>query len=252
MINIQQARKAFEVHTKNLTTQGSRIQTKKEHMYRVSIISQQIATQLNLNQEQIKLAELIGLLHDIGRFEQYKIGTESSKFDHGLAGVEILKKDNNIRKYIQEEQYDEIIYKAIYEHNKYGLSKDITKEQELFCKIIKDADKIDLIYEAVYVYWQDQERKELVEQGKLSEKMLEDFYNHKLADSKNRISETDQILRFSSFIFDINFPYSFKIIKESNNVSKMIDKFDYKISETKEKMKEVKKIAEEYIQEKAK
>lgn len=43
---------------------------------------------LNLSKEDIKLAELIGLLHDIGSFEELKITNElnSVKFEHALYG----------------------------------------------------------------------------------------------------------------------------------------------------------------------
>ena len=259
MIDIENAKKELISHVRELKIDNSRVQAKLDHIIRVSEVSKKIATELKLPEEQIQLAELIGLLHDIGRFEQYRIfnnntssilldnNNNNKKFDHGEAGVEVLKKDNYIRKYIEEDTYDDIIYAAVYEHNKYELTKGLSQEKELFCKIIKDADKIDLIYEAIAIYWQEPERIKEIELGKLSEKMLENFYQHRLADNRNRISETDQILRFASFIFDINFSYSFKILKESDNISKMIDRFDYQVPETKEEMMKVKTIAKEYI-----
>lgn len=130
------------------------------------------------------------------------------------------------------------------------MSSGLTKEQELFCKIIKDADKLDLIYEAVSIYWQTPEAIKKIEEGELSEKMLKDFYEYKLADNRNRISETDQILRFTSFIFDINFTYNFKVLKEKDYITKMIDRFDYQLAKTKEEMMKVKEIANEYIERK--
>ena len=101
--------------------------------------------------------------------------------------------------------------------------------------------------EGAVIYWEESERKRQVEEGKLSEKMLENVYQKKLADSRNSISETDQILRFASYIFDINFSYSFKVLKENDNISKMIDKFYYQIPETRDEMAKVKKIVNEYI-----
>ena len=190
-------------------------------------------------------------MHDIGRFEQYKNTSENNKkFNHGEVGVEVLKKDNYIRKYIQESKYDNIIYSAIYEHNRYELSENLSEEEALFCKIVKDADKLDILHEAVFIYWQDKERIKQVEAGTLSQEMLKDFYNKKLANSKNKKSETDQILRYSSFIYDINFKCSFEILKKTNNISKMIDRFNYKIPETKKEMMKVKEIANKYIEEK--
>lgn len=247
MIEIEKAKKELINHVDELKINNPRVQMKLGHIMRVAENGKKIAMDLGLTEEQIQLAELIGLLHDIGRFEQYKIMDSIKKFDHGEAGVEVLKKDNYIRKYIKENKYDEIIYTAVYEHNQYELKQGLSKEKELFSKIIKDADKIDIIYESIYIYWQDAERIQKVEEGELSEKMLEDFYQYRLADNRNRVSETDQILRYASFVFDINFSCSFKILKENDNVSKMIDRFHYQIPETKTEMGKVKEIAREYI-----
>lgn len=249
MIEIQKAKQELINHVHELEIENERVEIKLEHIMRVAENCKKIAKSLKLTEEQIQLAELIGLLHDIGRFEQYK--TEDKKIDHGEAGVEVLKKDNYIRKYIKEKKYDDIIYTAVYEHNKYEIPKELAKEVEIFCKIIKDADKLDLLYEAIYIYWQDDKRRKEVEEGEISKEMLKNFYDHRLADSRNKVSETDQILRYTSFIFDINFPYSLKVIEENNYISKMIDRFKYQIPETKEEMMKVKKIANEYIKEKA-
>lgn len=249
MIEIENAKKELVNHVHQLAIDNPRVEMKIGHIMRVAENCKKIATSLALTKEEIELAELIGLLHDIGRFEQYQIKKQEDikKFDHGEAGVKVLKKDNYIREYIAENTYDDIIYTAIYEHNKYELTKGMSKEKELFSKIIKDADKLDLLYEANAIYWQDAERIQKVEEGNLSEKMLEEFYQNRLTNIKNRVSETDQILRFASFIFDINFIYSFKTLKENNHVSKMIDRFHYQIPETQEQMRKVKEVVNEYI-----
>lgn len=249
MIDIENAKKELVKHVNELQIDNPRVQMKVGHIIRVAENCKKLATNLKLTEEQIQLAELIGLLHDIGRFEQYKIldKDKKEKFDHGEAGVEVLKKDNYIRKYIKKDTYDDIIYTAVYEHNKYQLPEGLSQEKELFCKIIRDADKLDLIYEGALIYWEEPERMKQVEEGRLSKKMLEDVYQTRLADGRNKISETDQILRFASYVFDVNFSYSFEVLKENDYVSKMIDKFHYQIPETKDQMRKVKKIVNEYI-----
>lgn len=256
MIDIEKAKQELIHHVKEIKVENPRAPKKLEHIIRVSKISRELATSLALTEEQINLAELIGLLHDIGRFEQYRILNKNIssisldttiQFNHGEAGVEILKKDNYIRKYTKENTHDDLILTAVYEHNRYELTKGLSKEKELFCKIIKDADKLDLMYEAIAIYWQRQEEIQEIESGKLSEKMLANFYQHKLADNRNRISKTDQILRFASFVFDLYFPYSFKVLEKNDYISRMIDRFNYQVSETKEEMKKVKKIANEEV-----
>lgn len=249
MIKFENAKKELVNHVNQLQISNPRVQMKVGHIIRVAENCKKLAIHLKLTEEQIQLAELIGLLHDIGRFEQYKIvdRSQKEKFDHGEAGVEVLKKDNYIRKYIKESSYDEIIFTAVYEHNKYQLSEGLSQDKELFCKIIRDADKLDLIYEGAVIYWEQPERVKQVEKGRLSEKMLENVYQKKLADSRNSISETDQVLRFASYVFDVNFSYSFKVLKDNDYVSKMIDKFHYQMPETRDEMRKVKEIVNEYI-----
>ena len=68
------------------------IERKKLHSIRVMERSKDVAKALKLNEEQIELAELIGLLHDIGRFEQYtRNGTYLNEMllDHAKLGSDI-------------------------------------------------------------------------------------------------------------------------------------------------------------------
>ena len=70
-------------------------------------------------------------MHDIARFEQYarfKNYNVISNFDHGDYAVEILNKD--MRKYIETDQYDDIIKIAIKNHNKYKIEEGLTEKQE--------------------------------------------------------------------------------------------------------------------------
>ncbi len=77
---------------------------------------QKIAEDLNLTSEEAVLAQLIALLHDIGRFEQLRIYNtfrDIDSIDHAELGIKILFKDGIIRNFIKETKYDDIIYKAI-------------------------------------------------------------------------------------------------------------------------------------------
>ena len=56
-----------------------------------------------------------------------------------------MKRKENLRKQQQDIEYDEIIKKAIHNHNKLLIEEGLTKEEELFCKIIRDADKLDIL-----------------------------------------------------------------------------------------------------------
>ena len=206
---LENAIKEFIKYTEKFDLTNENIKRKQLHSLRVMGISGQIAKDLYLEQEEIELAQLIGLLHDIARFEQYtqyKTFRDQDSFDHGDYGVKILEKD--MRKYIDENKYDEIIKIAIKNHNKYEIERGLTGEKELFSKLIRDADKIDIFYESVDIFWKGTEN--LVENSIISKIILESFKNQK--NSKNNRSEErseiDKVLSVLALIFDINYKSS--------------------------------------------
>ncbi len=71
-IDIEKAKKILKKYIEKYDIENSRIQIKANHIYRVAENSKKIAQNIGLKEEDVKLAELIGLLHDIGRFEQIK------------------------------------------------------------------------------------------------------------------------------------------------------------------------------------
>ena len=70
-IDMEKAKEEFIKYTGKFNLQDENIDRKQQHSLRVMKISNQLAKELELNEEQIQLATLIGLLHDIGR----KFGT---------------------------------------------------------------------------------------------------------------------------------------------------------------------------------
>ena len=99
MIDIERAKKEFDRYVSNYDKTEKKIEGKISHSYRVMEISAKIAKSLNLEEEQVKLATLIGLLHDIARFEQfkrYRTYKDVDSIDHGDYGVKILQENNNM------------------------------------------------------------------------------------------------------------------------------------------------------------
>ena len=226
-MNLENAKKEFEKFIQQYDLEDERIKRKFGHSFRVMENTGEIAKSLNLSNEEIELSKLIGLLHDIGRFEQeriYKTFKDHKSIDHGDLGVEILKKDKYIRKYIEEDKYDNIILKAIKNHNKLYIEEGLTKQELLFSKIVRDADKLDIFYEGVEIFWTN------------------------LMDRKNIITEADKVLNLIGFMFDINFKYDFKILKKENYINKILDKFEFIDEITSNQMKNARKIANEYIE----
>ena len=100
MIDITKAKKAFKEYVKNYDIENPKIKLKIAHIERTSEVARKMAESLELQKEDIELAELIGLLHDIGRFEQvrkYNTFVDHLSENHAKIGVDILFKDGLIR-----------------------------------------------------------------------------------------------------------------------------------------------------------
>lgn len=253
IIDLEKAKEEFIKYTSNYDLENENIDRKKYHSFRVMEISKQISINMKLSQEEIELATLIGLLHDIARFEQYKqfkTFNDVDSFDHGDYGVEILDKD--IRNYIETDKYDEIIKKAIKNHNKFEMEKGLNETEELFAKIIRDADKIDIFYESVEMFWKGQEEK--INESIISEYVCEQINKQQLIKIEKgmKVENIDRVISVIVFIYDINFKSSFKILKEKNYIDLILDRFKFKDKETYEKVEKIRKQANNYINEKTK
>lgn len=254
MINLSQAKEEFEKYVKPYGRDNVKICRKIEHSYRVIEVAEQIAKTLKLEEVDLELAKLIGLLHDIGRFEQIRIYdtfSDKDSIDHADLGVKILFEDGLIRKFIEDDKYDNIIYKAIKNHNKYAIEDGLDEKKLLHAKIIRDADKTD-IYE---VYIRDIESNENaifnydnISKEKISDKVLEVVKEHKLVDRYYTVNEADRYVAALAFIFDFNFKKGLELVKESKYITKLINRVRTENNE--EEMEVIERNILEYFKEK--
>lgn len=136
---------AFYSYTDNYDNKNLQIGNKKRHTLHVADNSEIIARKLNLTEDDINLSWLIGILHDIGRFEQVKQISgynDRTGIDHAELGVKILFQDRLIERFIDGAQED-IIRCAISYHNRLNLPRKLSDREYLFCNMIRDADKVD-------------------------------------------------------------------------------------------------------------
>lgn len=253
-MDIINAEKEFIKYTSNYDVNDTNIKRKIDHSIRVEKISSNLANKLNLKKEYAEIATLIGLLHDIGRFEQYRrynlFSDYKTNLDHGDLGVEILKENNYLREYIEENSYDEIILKAIKNHNKFMIENNLNDEELLFCKLIRDSDKIDILFEAVTMFWEN--KTDIIEDSYLSQEIIDNFKMHKLIERKQEETVLDGVFDVIAFVFDINFKESFEIIKKEDYINKIIDRFTFKDLNTRKQVEELRKIANDFVEEKIK
>lgn len=248
MIDIKKAEDEFKRYSAKYDMSEYKIAMKYYHTFRVENICEKIAISLGLDKEEVNLAKLIGLLHDIARFEQYtryETYNDLKSIDHGNFGVKILEENNYIRKYVETDKYDYIILKAIENHNKYCIEENLDEKTKMFCNIVRDADKLDIMYLATFELWSDVKGK--IESQTISPEVIQQFMSKQIINREYVINDIDRVVVNIAFIFDYNFKENYEIIKKENYIEKTINRFNFKKEETKKQIELIRKIANEYI-----
>ena len=175
----------------------------------------------------IHLAKVIGLLHDIGRFEQDKLfnSFKDGKFDHGNYGVEVLKENNFLDNFnIDKEDY-EVVYKAVDNHNQFKIDDGLTERELLFAKLVRDADKLDILY-----VLGNPNIKGILKQdeSKIEKELDVSFFNKIPGNIKYVKSKNDGLIIIFSYIYDINFKESYQVIYENKYYDKIYERINRK------------------------
>lgn len=254
MIDIQKAENAFEEYIKKYNPEDEKIQIKIGHIKRVEKQSEWIAISLGLDEENKLLAKLIGLLHDIGRFEQirkYNTFLDKISVNHAEEGNRVLFEEGLIREFVADPQYDTIIYKAIGNHNKIQIEPGLNEKEMLHAKIIRDADKSD-IYPTILatglhgnIAFPDRDTSK----EKITQSIFEKFMQKKPISYGEIQTNIDHMVIWVTYIYDIYFAVTLKKIQEENYISKILHMTEYDDKDTKEKIEQIERKANQDIEE---
>ncbi len=120
-------------------------QLKLDHSQRVAKNCRAIAFDLGWNNEQVNLAEAVGILHDTGRFSQFReFGTyrDSDSVNHAQRGWEVLREEKIIAGLDEEK----IILDSILLHNVKEVPETTDDNSRPYLDLVRDADKLDIYY----------------------------------------------------------------------------------------------------------
>lgn len=227
-LNRSEALKSFADYVKNYDITKEKIRLKIEHTYKVAGLCQEIARSIQLPQTDIDTAWLIGLLHDIGRFEQlrrFNTFIDAKSIDHAAFGADLLFKDGLIRNFIKDCTSDTLLETAIRTHNAFRLPSGLDERTLMFCNIIRDADKIDIMrvnietsLEEIY----NVTTKEL-RNDEISPEVLNSFYEEHATLRKYKKTSVDNLAGLISFVFELVYPYSIQEVDKQGFLYKMMD-----------------------------
>lgn len=240
-IDFKVAKAAFEKYLDEYDRTDDKIHLKIVHTYCVVECAEEIATRMHLGQEDIQLAKIIGLLHDIGRFEQIRRfhSFEPGTMDHAVYGAELLfGKEQMIRRFVKEDSFDRLIETAIAKHSDFRL-EGITDERTLLhARLIRDADKLDncrvKLEESMETLLDMDE--ETVGASEISPNVWASCLTEESVFSADRVTGMDYWMSYLALYFDINFPETYQIIRENNYIDRIAARVSYSREDTKEKV----------------
>jgi hypothetical protein len=120
---------------------------KETHTHRVCGETRLLAEALKLDTNDARITETIALLHDVGRFEQfkkYRTYKDTTSEDHATIALRVMGAEHVLDGFDPDEKI--LIERAVEYHNKKILPDGLDARTELFSKIIRDADKIDIYF----------------------------------------------------------------------------------------------------------
>lgn len=240
-IDFKVAKAAFEKYLDEYDRTDDKIHLKIVHTYCVVECAEEVATRMHLGQEDIQLAKIIGLLHDIGRFEQIRRfhSFEPGTMDHAVYGAELLfGKEQMIRRFVKEDSFDRLIETAIAKHSDFRL-EGITDERTLLhARLIRDADKLDncrvKLEESMETLLDMDE--ETVGASEISPNVWASCLTEESVLSADRVTGMDYWMSYLALYFDINFPETYQIIRENNYIDRIAARVSYSREDTKEKV----------------
>lgn len=178
-----------------------------------------------------RLAEAMGLLHDVGRFEQFvrhRTYNDSRSVDHGLLGLEVLREKGVLEGLEDSER--EVIERAIAYHGRKVLAEDLDGEVMFFSRLLRDADKLD-IYRVVIEYYEQYRRDprrfrleiEYPNEPRCSAEVVEKLLRGEAIGYDELRTWNDVKLCQIAWVYDVNFGATLRRIRQQGFLEKMFD-----------------------------
>ncbi|MGN0335371.1 MAG: HD domain-containing protein [Lachnospiraceae bacterium] len=218
----------FENYAGKYDLSDPKIYLKYVHTGQVAKNSERIAKSLQLSEEDTELAWEIGMLHDIGRFEQlrrFHTFQDAVSINHAEFGADLLFREHLIRTFDEDPSKDEMIEKAIRYHSLYRLPEGLTERELLFCRIIRDADKVDIFranYETGLENVYSVTTEELRNSG-ITPAVYETFQEEHAIPRNLHRTVADHLVGHIALAFELVYPESRKLAISQGYLWKLMD-----------------------------
>lgn len=193
---------------------------KSDHTMRVCREIVRLGKALALSSDALRLAEIMALFHDVGRFEQYvryRTFADRQSEDHAKLGIQILEYEKVLNAF--DDATQDLILRTIQYHNRAKLHQNETEQCLFFAKLLRDADKLD-IWKVVtdYYYRKDKTRNvaielDLPDTPGISPSVYQDIMDQRIVDANHIKNLNDFKALQAGWIFDVNFAPALRAVR---------------------------------------
>ena len=189
---------------------------KEAHTGRVQDNMRDLAVHLGLSEEDTALAELMGLLHDVGRFRQftvYRTFKDHLSEDHAAAGLKLMEEHRLLEGLLPWEA--SLVRFAVLWHNKKAIGPAPDACHLGYAKMLRDADKLD-IYHVLEPFLPSEDG------SGVSPDFIEKFVAGVQCDYTMVGTEDDKKLVRLMWAYDIYFVWTLQKIQERGYLEKLV------------------------------
>lgn len=273
-------RNVFKEYTSAYDVTDEKVKLKIGHTYRVAELCERIARAEGMPDADIELAWLLGMLHDVGRFEQlrrYHTFNDADSVDHAALGAGILfgadlgigvdrapgcgdiaknKNDTDlcqtprrIRDYILQDDEDGLIETAIRVHSAYRVPEHLPERVERLCHVLRDADKIDILRVNVETPLEEiyNTTTELLRNAEVTDAVMKSFYEHHATLRSIKRTPVDHVVGHISLVFELVYGESLRLVKEQGYLDQLLH-FESKNQRTMEQFAKLRAEMKKYLE----
>jgi hypothetical protein len=210
---------------------NANIKLKDKHTWRTCEEMLYLGGQLGLSGNQMRVAEVIALFHDIGRFEQFvrfRTYNDPRSLNHCLLGLDVLRRTKVLD--VLDSHERQLIEKAIEYHGLMELPGGLDGGCLLFSKLLRDADKLDIFYVVTDYYKQYRDdpegfklEVELPDEPQYSVEVVEQLLAGQRIDYSTLRTWNDMKLCQLGWVYDVNFPQTLRRITERGFLENIFD-----------------------------
>jgi putative nucleotidyltransferase with HDIG domain len=202
------------------------VQLKIDHTMRVLEIARQITGSQGQN---VCLAELAALFHDVGRFPQYaryRTFHDQMSVNHAYQGVMTLKEHRVLADL--PEATRRLVLGTVALHNRRSLPQGLAQEFKDLVKIVRDADKLD-IFQVMLTHFKPGAKHNKVVNLELkphldnyTPELLARVRQGQMVNYQDMVWVNDFKLLLCSWIYDLNYGVSREIARERGYLEELL------------------------------